>query len=74
MVLLDTYAVPSNPAPVPETVSDDDGSGFDLGWKPEGGHQTRRKGKQKSQGPDDFDPKLLEEESKVRCLPFWLPC
>jgi hypothetical protein len=64
-VLLDTYEIPLNPAPVPEPVSGDDATPeIDLGWKPEG-RQKRKKGKQRSQGQDDSDLKLLEEESKV---------
>ena len=62
----DTYEGPSDPAPAPETVPSDDESEIDLGWKPES-RQDQKKGKQKSQGQDDSDLQLLEDESKVRC-------
>jgi len=58
----DTYLEPSSLAPAPETASND-GSEIDLGWKPEG-RQKRNKGKQRSQGQDDSDLRLLEEESE----------
>ena len=63
-MLLDTYAGPSNPAPAPKTISDDDEPGIDLGWKSEG-RQKRKKGKQKSEEQEHSDLQLLEEESKV---------
>ena len=65
---LDTYEGPSNPVPTTKTIPDDDETGIDLGWKPEG-RQKRKKGKQKSQGQDESDLQLLEEESKVRRTP-----
>lgn len=74
-IVLDTYEIPSNPAPVLETAPDDDASEIDLGWKPEG-HPKRKKGKQKARGQGDSDLQLLEEESKVCCplfLSFSLP-
>jgi len=58
----DSYEGPSDPAPAPETASDD-GSEIDLGWKSEG-RQKRKKGKQKPQEHDGSDGQLLEEESK----------
>ena len=63
-VLLDAYEVPLDHVPAPEAASCDE-SEVDLGWKPEG-RQKRKKGKQKSQGPDESDLQLLGEESKVR--------
>lgn len=66
-MLSDTYEGPSTCAPVPETVPDDDESEIGLGWKPEG-RQKQKKGKQKSQ-EDDSNLQLLEEESKVCCIP-----
>lgn len=66
-VLLGTYEGPSDPAPVPETISDGGESEIDLGWKPEG-HQKRKKGKEKYRGQDDSNLQLLEEESKVRFI------
>ena len=63
-----TYEGPSNSVPATETTPDDDGSDIDLGWKPEA-RQKRKKGKQKSQGQDESDLQLLEEESKVWCIP-----
>lgn len=63
-VLLDTYERLLNPAPAPAATSNGDESEIDLGWKPEG-HQKRKKGKQRSQGQDDTDLQLLEEESQV---------
>ena len=64
----DTYEGPSNPVPATETTPNDDGSDIDLGWKPEA-RQKRKKGKQKAQGQDESDLQLLEEESKVWCIP-----
>jgi len=66
-MVLDTYEGPSNPAPASNTISEDDGSEVDLGWKPEG-HQKRKQRKQNSQGHSDSGPQLLEEEPKVRCI------
>ena len=63
-VLLDAYEVPLDHVPAPEAASCDE-SEVDLGWKPEG-RQKRKKGKQKSQGPDESDLQMLKEESKVR--------
>jgi len=60
--LLGTYEGPPNPVLVTETASNGK-SDIDLGWKPEG--RQKRKEKQKSQGQDESNLQLLEEESKV---------
>jgi len=57
-----THLEPLSSAPAPETASNGE-SEVDLGWKPEG-RQKRNKGKQGSQGQDNSNLQLLEEESE----------